>query len=199
MSTDPELRASDAERQRAAESMRTHYLDGRLSQDDFDERVERALAARTKGELAELTRDLPQEASPPLEPQRRRKVTVHVIGGLAREERGMAQDEYLFVSGIGGLDLDLSGAQIPAGGVDIRVWSIIGGVALTVPDGVAVEHAGFSLLGGVDDSTRGAGPGSPTVRLEFYSLIGGAALARSRGLRRHFRPRHRRLPPPPRL
>jgi hypothetical protein len=201
MSGDPELRASDAERRRAAESMRTHYLDGRLTQDDFDERVERALAARTKGELAELTRDLPQEASPPPGPQRRRKVSVHVIGGLARDEGGVAQDEYLFVSGIGGLDLDLSDAQIPPGGVDVKVWSVIGGVALTVPDGVTVEHSGFSLLGGIDDSTHGAAAGSPTVRLTFYSLIGGAAVEPPGGPRRRrlSRPRHRGLPPPPRL
>jgi len=200
MSADPELRASDAERGRVTESLRAHYLDGRLTQDDFDERVERALAARTKGELAELTRDLPQEAPATPEPsRRRRKSSIHVIGGFAREERGVAQDEYLFVTGIGGLDLDLSGAQIPAGGIDITVWSVIGGVALTVPDGVTVEHSGFSLLGGVGDSTRGAAAGSPSVRLTFYSLIGGAAVEPPRGphRRRLSRRRHRGLPPPP--
>ena len=113
----------------------------------------------------------------------------------------MAQDEYLFVTGIGGLDLDLSGAKIPPGGVDVRVWSAIGGVALTVPDGVAVEHTGFSLLGGVDDSTPAAEAGSPTVRLEFYSLIGGAAVEPPRGPRRLrlSRRRQRGLPPPPGL
>jgi DUF1707 SHOCT-like domain len=203
MSADPELRASDAERRRVAELLRTHYLDGRLTQDDFDERVEHALAARTQGELAELTRDLPPEApAPPAPARRRRKVSVHVIGGFGREERGVAQDEYLFVSGLGGLDLDLGDAQIPPGGVDVKVWSVIGGVALTVPEGVTVEHSGFSLLGGVDDSTRGAAAGSPTVRLTFYSLIGGAAVEPPGGPRRRRlsrRPRHRGLPPPPRL
>jgi uncharacterized protein DUF1707 len=182
MSADPELRASDAERRRVAELLRTHYLDGRLTQDDFDERVEHALAARTQGELAELTRDLPPEApAPPAPVRRRRKVSVHVIGGFGREERGVAQDEYLFVSGLGGLDLDLGDAQIPPGGVDVKVWSVIGGV---------------------DESTRGAAAGSPTVRLTFYSLIGGAAVEPPGGPRRRRlsrRPRHRGLPPPPRL
>jgi DUF1707 SHOCT-like domain len=204
MSADPELRASDAERRRVAELLRIHYLDGRLTQDDFAERVEHALAARTQGELAELTRDLPQEAPAPPQAsvRRRRKTSVHVIGGFAREERGLAQDEYLFVSGLGGLDLDLSDAQIPPGGVDVEVWSVIGGVALTVPEGVTVEHSGFSVLGGIDDGTRGAPAGSPTVRLTFYSLIGGAAVEPPGGPRRRRlsrRPRHRGLPPPPRL
>ena len=124
-----------------------------------------------------------------------------MVGGFARDERGVAQDEYLFVAGMGGIDLDLSGAQIPAGGVDIKVWSVIGGVALAVPDGVTVEHSGFSLLGGVDDSTSGARAGSPSVRLKFYSLIGGAAVEPPRGPRRLrlSRQRHRGLPPPPRL
>ena len=78
---------------------------------------------------------------------------------------------------------------------------MIGGVVLTVPDGVTVEQSGFALLGGVDDATRGARAGSPSVRLQVYSLIGGMAVEPPHGPRRTrlSRPRHRHLPPPPRL
>jgi hypothetical protein len=56
---DPNLRASDAEREATADRLRQHHTDGRLDQDEFQERLDKCFAAKTVGELAELTRDLP--------------------------------------------------------------------------------------------------------------------------------------------
>ena len=53
------LRASDADREAVVERLRTHAAAGRLDPDELDERLERAFAARTAGELSELTSDLP--------------------------------------------------------------------------------------------------------------------------------------------
>jgi hypothetical protein len=54
-----DLRISDAERERAANDLREHYAAGRLTEDEFDERVQAAYAARTAGELRALLSDLP--------------------------------------------------------------------------------------------------------------------------------------------
>src|SRR5215475_1276726 len=59
MMRDPNLRASDADREATADRLRQHHTDGRIDQDEFQERVEKCFAAKTVGELAELTRDLP--------------------------------------------------------------------------------------------------------------------------------------------
>jgi len=56
---DPNLRASDADREATADRLRQHHTDGRLDQDEFQERLDKCFAAKTVGELAELTRDLP--------------------------------------------------------------------------------------------------------------------------------------------
>src|SRR3954447_16748567 len=53
------LRASDAERERVAEALRRHHLDGRLDTEELQERLERAYAARTTAELRPLLADLP--------------------------------------------------------------------------------------------------------------------------------------------
>lgn len=53
------LRASDADRELAVEILCAAAGDGRLSAAELDERLEVALTARTIGELAELTADLP--------------------------------------------------------------------------------------------------------------------------------------------
>ncbi|TXS69546.1 DUF1707 domain-containing protein [Streptomyces sp. me109] len=55
----PGLRASHADRDRAVDVLRIAAGDGRLTADELDERLEAALSARTLGELAVLTADLP--------------------------------------------------------------------------------------------------------------------------------------------
>jgi hypothetical protein len=63
-SPDSGLRASDAERERVAEALRRHHLDGRLDTEELQERLERAYSARTTGELVPLLSDLPAERGP---------------------------------------------------------------------------------------------------------------------------------------
>jgi hypothetical protein len=53
------LRASHEDRDRVVDLLRVAAGDGRLTSDELDERLERALLARTYGELAALTEDLP--------------------------------------------------------------------------------------------------------------------------------------------
>ena len=54
----PDVRAADADRDQVLDLLRTAVADGRLTSDEFGERVEAALTARTMGELAVLTADL---------------------------------------------------------------------------------------------------------------------------------------------
>jgi uncharacterized protein DUF1707 len=56
---DPRIRASDADRDRVASLLREHHAAGRLTAEEFHERMDRALEARTMGELDELMTDLP--------------------------------------------------------------------------------------------------------------------------------------------
>jgi hypothetical protein len=53
-------RASDDEREQFAALLQRHFAEGRLSAEEFSERVDRVLTARTLGELYELVADLPQ-------------------------------------------------------------------------------------------------------------------------------------------
>ena len=55
----PDLRASHADRDRVVDALRVAAGDGRLSPEELDSRLESALSARTLGELAWLTADLP--------------------------------------------------------------------------------------------------------------------------------------------
>src|SRR5579863_9498537 len=59
MSSDPRIRASDADRDRTAALLREHHAAGRITAEEFHERMEQALDAKTLGELDELLSDLP--------------------------------------------------------------------------------------------------------------------------------------------
>ena len=61
---EPHLRAADADRAAVATVLGEHMAAGRLTVDEYDERLSRAYAARTYGELAELTVDLPPAPRP---------------------------------------------------------------------------------------------------------------------------------------
>ena len=58
------MRASSADRERAVDVLKAGFAEGRLTQDEYNDRMGRAYAARTYGELATLTTDLPAGASP---------------------------------------------------------------------------------------------------------------------------------------
>jgi hypothetical protein len=58
-SADPQLRISDAERTEVADRLSRHYSDGRLDQAEFNERLDRAMKAKTRGDLSGLFADLP--------------------------------------------------------------------------------------------------------------------------------------------
>lgn len=59
MATDPRMRASDADRDRAVSALREHHAVGRLTAEEFNDRLDAAYAAKTMGDLDELLSDLP--------------------------------------------------------------------------------------------------------------------------------------------
>jgi hypothetical protein len=58
------MRASSADRERAVDVLKAGFAEGRLTQDEYNDRMGRAYAARTYGELMALTADLPAGAVP---------------------------------------------------------------------------------------------------------------------------------------
>jgi hypothetical protein len=78
---DQHVRVSDAERQAVADRLAEHFADGRLDQAEFDERVGRAMSAKTRGDLSGLFADLPETGAPagPERPRRRHRHPVLLL------------------------------------------------------------------------------------------------------------------------
>ena len=66
----PRMRAGDKDRQRVVEQLGKHFGEGRLTVEEFDERVVRAHASVYLDELPALTADLPREPEPHRRPTR---------------------------------------------------------------------------------------------------------------------------------
>jgi hypothetical protein len=64
MATRPDLRIGDAEREAAAASLREHYAQGRLTLEEFNERLDAAFKATTQSQLNMITQDLPHASVP---------------------------------------------------------------------------------------------------------------------------------------
>jgi hypothetical protein len=64
MATGPDLRIGDADREAAAATLREHYAQGRLTLEEFNQRLDAVFAATTQSQLRHITRDLPHVPAP---------------------------------------------------------------------------------------------------------------------------------------
>jgi hypothetical protein len=79
-----EMRASDDDRQQVIDLLQRHTAAGRLTLDEFSDRVGVVYSARTLGDLVAVTRDLPAEAAAdePAHQQRRELLVVFAVAAV---------------------------------------------------------------------------------------------------------------------
>ncbi|ANP55339.1 hypothetical protein J2Z21_007437 [Streptomyces griseochromogenes] len=196
----PELRASDADRERVAEVLRDALAEGRLDMGEFEERLEAAYKARTYAELAPITRDLPASgavAPPPVsfakEPVdgggwanrivgggESPQIALAVMSGFERKGRWKVHKRFNCLAFWGGGELDLREADFAAREVEINCVAIMGGVQVIVPPGVEVVVRGIGIMGGFEHpkGDERPDPGAPRVVIGGFAFWGGVGVAR---------------------
>ncbi|MGH9028074.1 MAG: DUF1707 SHOCT-like domain-containing protein, partial [Acidimicrobiales bacterium] len=183
----PTARASDAERDRVVGLLREHCVAGRITLDEFTERMEGALAARTRGDLDEVLTDLPDISAklPVASGRSRRRWVVAFMSGADVKGRWRAAEHITAVAVMGGCKLDLRGAEIEGAEVHITAWAFWGGIDIVLPEGIDVEVGGLSVMGGRSVRMKDVPltPGSPRVVVRAFPIMGGVSV-RSRSSRR---------------
>ncbi|WP_030614299.1 DUF1707 SHOCT-like domain-containing protein [Streptomyces sclerotialus] len=196
----PELRASDADRDRVAEILRDALAEGRLRMEEFDERLDAAYKARTYGELVPLTADLPAggraapvaPAAAPLgagEPAWAERIVggeggssagVGILGGFRRTGRWTVGRRFTAVAFWGGGEIDLREARFTDREVVINCFAIMGGINIVVPPGVEVDVRGVEIMGGFDHREAGVAgdPDAPRVIVTGLAFWGGVGVER---------------------
>jgi hypothetical protein len=176
----PDLRASDAERERTIDALRDAAGEGRLTFEELAERIESAAGARTRGELAEVTHDLPTAgtattvataaSSEVVAPVERSSV----FGEVRRSGPWIVPVRSSWRSYFGGIVLDLREARVSAAEVTIQAESVFGSIRLVVPEGVIVEVRTRTTFGSVRQQAGDvASPGAPRVILVGGTTFGG--------------------------
>jgi hypothetical protein len=205
----PARRASDAERERAAELLRDAMATGRLGVDELDERMQRVFAATSRAELEQLVDDVivPAEDDHPLAaastaltasqdrlpvregPDGTERI-LSVFSGASRKGRWRIAPRCRVVNVFSGVDLDLSQAELAAEHVELKVVSVFAGAEVRIPPGLNVEVSDVAVLGAneIDVGEERPDPGGPTVHIRVVSILSGAKLTRTR--------RKRTLAPP---
>lgn len=173
-----ETRASDSEREQTAEQLRHALVEGRLSLEEFTERVGYAQEARTHGELAEAVRDLP--AQPPAlasEPQRH----TALCSRIARAGAWRVPAHSSYRAFFGTVDLDLRQAMLDAPKVELEVYNLFGTVTVLVPEGalVTVDGGGAFATQLVEHPAVPPVAGAPELRIRL-SGPGGTTRVRYR-------------------
>jgi hypothetical protein len=183
-----ELRASHEDRDQVVELLRVSAGDGRLTAEELDERLERAMTARTYGELATLVADLP--AAGPVgsaagRPAPRVKEVARFdcgSGHTIRNGRWVVPQRMEARVGSGHLKLDFTEAVItqPLLQIDAEVRS--GHIILITKPGIVVDTDDVVVRSGHIRIRAPWGPDVPEVlRIEVSGKVGsGHFVARPR-------------------
>jgi class 3 adenylate cyclase len=182
----PPLRISDAERERVVDVLKTGCEEGRLTLDEFSERVAATYAARTEADLGVVVADLPAATADRMPasttgavPARRAtRWTVGIMSGAKHRGRYRLQGKTNAVAFWGGCELDLRYAEVEGPEVEINAVAIMGGIDIVVPEGIAVELTGFAIFGGRNVRVKDVPvlPGSPVIRVRTLAVMGGVTV-----------------------
>jgi hypothetical protein len=173
----PELRASHGDRDQTVEILRDAAGDGQLTAAELDERLETALTARTRSELAELTADLRVVAERPA------KELVKIdqrFGDAERTGRWVVPQRMQIKSTAGDVRLDFTEAEITHDTLHIEVELGIGADLLLVTrPGIVVEADDLTTRGG-DVKIRDTATQVPVALTISVSgrVRGGSVMAR---------------------
>jgi hypothetical protein len=170
--------ASDAEREQSIVHLRDAVSSGRLTLEEFSERVGRAQVARTDRELAVLTADLPSVAPalPAIPAVRHRALFSKLVRRGAFELPVHSSWRSLF----GTIVLDLREARLEGPEVELEIYNLFGTITVVVPPGVLVDVEGGGPFASqvLEPPAFVPPPGAPRLRIRV-SGPGGTLYVRS--------------------
>lgn len=152
MSDLPAPRASGADREQSVARLREAAADGRLTLDEFSDRMHLAYAARTHEELEQLVGDLPERGRD-VSAVRRRAISV-----------------------MSNSVLDLRGA---AGEVEVRASCVMGNITVLVPPSASVELAAVAFMGNKEVRGHREDGEGPRVHVSGFVVMGNLEVLRS--------------------
>ena len=171
------VRASDADRDRTVEALAAASAEGRLTLEEYSQRSDAALTARTLGDLATLTADLP--AVPLAEVATVPEEITAVLGNESRKGPWVVPPHLAVRSVLGDCHLEMQQAVIGQPVTTIDATVRFGTVTIFVPEGVGVRMTGRAVLGAKSSELRGdPRPGAPVLVVNCDVFCGAVTVRR---------------------
>jgi hypothetical protein len=168
----PAVRASDADRERTVGALREHAAVGRLTLEEFTERMSAAYRSVTTAELELLTGDLPPA---PAASRGATRFVFSLFGSIERDGLVRVRRAVTCLAAFGNIDLDLRRATLEGDAITVVAVGAFAAIDIYVPEGVEVDLHGFVLFGHkrANGNDPPAQPGTPLVRVFAFSLFAG--------------------------
>lgn len=165
---------TEAEREQALTQLREACIDGRLTLEEFSDRVETVLTARTQTDLVPAVGDVATVRAVPRSTAKPPERIVAVMGDAKRKGRWRIGPATTAIAVAGDCELDLRQAEVSSEEVEITAYAIMGDVKIIVPEGVDVELTGVAVMGDKKVKVNDARPlpGAPLIRVKAYVLMG---------------------------
>lgn len=136
----PDVRASHEDRDRVVDALRVAAGDGRLSAEELDTRLERALSARTVGELSGLTADLPN-----IPAAKEVLVIRQHAGKYVQRGRWLVPARIELHTQLCRVTLDFTHAVITSGVLRINADMVHGKLVIVSTPGIEIDADGLAL------------------------------------------------------
>jgi Domain of unknown function (DUF1707)/Cell wall-active antibiotics response 4TMS YvqF len=186
--TNSRLRASDADRDRAASVLNEALAQGRLTAEEHSERLDSLYAAKTHADIVPVIDDLPGTAAaaapaagPGTAPRGQGRRMVAVFGSVSRKGRWHPEPVTRVLAVFGGAEFDLREADLPGREITISAVAVFGGVSITVPPEMRVIDTGSAVMGGREitgESAESSTPDAPVLRITGTCVFGGVEVKR---------------------
>jgi hypothetical protein len=178
------VRAADTDRIQVAQLLTDAAAQGRLPMNEYEDRLAKAYAAQTYGELARLSADLPGSATsaPGGGPCRPAPFTLllAILSGFERRGRWNVPRRLTSFALFGGGVIDLRYADFTSPDVEIHSYSIFGGQTILLPPEVNVDIHGVGVMGAFDHVGGLGSPGAPHITIRGFSLCGSVGIRRKK-------------------
>jgi uncharacterized protein DUF1707 len=179
-----DLRVSDAEREHVVNLLQKAIGQGLITLDEFTERTDRALAARTRSELNAVLIDLPgmthKDTAPRDVPAARPRLELrNTMSKLRRSGRWVVPRELIVRNKMGACDLDFTEAQIEHPVVNIELDVTAGSVKMLLPQHSSVDVDDLQVAAGkLDNKAASGSSGGPHFVLRGIVRAGSLTIKR---------------------
>ena len=175
-------------REEVIDSLIYAYSHSKISDQAFERRLDQAMKSTDHQEIFDLAKDLEKPNDNAYTEQKERQFNVNyssnddqevdtivnILGGSNRSGQWTVPKEVRVISILGGADIDFTDAIFTTPNVTVKVFCLLGGDNIYVPENVNVVSKAFCIMGGIDNSAPSiASRQAPTLTIEGLVLFGG--------------------------